>query len=48
MAKAHCAICEACGYRSCDKCGGVVFELLMTAFGPRDICTYCEADAKAS
>lgn len=48
MAEPDCPICEAAGYRACDKCGAVVFAPVATAFGLLDLCGYCRQDAKAS
>lgn len=38
MAAADCAVCAAMGYRSCDRCGGVVF-VPHPVLG--DLCEYC-------
>lgn len=26
MSEADCPICEYLGYRTCDRCGGIIFE----------------------
>lgn len=41
MAKADCAFCEASGYRSCDKCGNVVFSLEVLGPKGEELCAYC-------
>lgn len=44
MAEADCAICEALGYRSCDRCGSPVFPdkapQLDDLLG-EELCPYC-------
>lgn len=44
MAKADCAFCEASGYRSCDKCGNVVFSLEVLGANGEELCGYCLDD----
>ena len=44
MAAADCAICEAEGYRSCDKCGNVVMSLDVLGPGGEELCAYCLED----
>lgn len=39
MATADCEMCALMGYRSCDKCGNVVFE--RSALGV-DLCEWCK------
>jgi hypothetical protein len=43
MAQADCTICEALGYRSCDKCANPVFEV--AAGATVELCAYCLEDA---
>ena len=43
MAAPDCGICADLGYRSCDVCGGVVFDVDQDA--PLDLCGGCKADA---
>jgi hypothetical protein len=40
MAAADCAICEALGHRTCDKCTGLVFDAFKDETG-RDLCVAC-------
>lgn len=40
MAAADCSICEALGYRTCDKCSGLVFDNYRNALG-FDLCAVC-------
>jgi hypothetical protein len=40
MAEPDCELCGLLGYRSCDDCGGVVFNRKRDAFG-RELCAYC-------
>jgi hypothetical protein len=40
MAAADCTICEAFGYRACDKCEGLVFDNYRDALG-LDLCPSC-------
>lgn len=44
MAAPDCSLCAMMGYRSCDKCGGVVE--VPSAFG-FDVCAYCREDARS-
>lgn len=41
MAEPDCPYCEVLGFRSCDRCGGVVMDTIEQ--GP-DICGYCVVD----
>jgi hypothetical protein len=42
MAEAHCGICAAVGYRTCDLCAGIVFNPVDWA---RDLCQNCRGEA---
>lgn len=44
MADPDCVLCELVGYRSCDRCGGVVFKV-HPLLG--DLCAYCIEDVQA-
>jgi hypothetical protein len=39
MAMADCLVCEGAGYRSCDRCGGIVFDPVAGAVS--DLCGSC-------
>lgn len=39
MSAPDCSTCALAGYRSCDRCGGVVFE--PSAFTRGDLCQEC-------
>jgi RNA polymerase subunit RPABC4/transcription elongation factor Spt4 len=41
VAKADCGLCEAMGYRACDRCGNVVMN--PPESGP-ELCAYCLDD----
>lgn len=46
MGAPDCGICEVLGYRSCDRCGDVVFDLSPLGL---EVCGYCLAgDAAGS
>lgn len=47
MAEADCAFCAASGYRSCDRCGNIVFEYNPSALGV-ELCGYCLDDDAAA
>jgi hypothetical protein len=41
MAEPDCGLCALAGYRSCDRCGGVVFTPSPLGI---DLCGYCRQD----
>lgn len=41
MAAADCPICEAMGYRSCDRCGTPIFDVAALVEGEPELCGYC-------